>query len=81
VSPIFQISATKLFLELDQYELAADVISIFLEENDEDPEALYLHSFAASFFDLELAEESLEKAKHVLTPFISVFFFLMDYRF
>lgn len=65
----FRSTAAKLFLELENSEIAADILCDLLNEDDEISELWYLHAFSLSELDPEGAIESLTKARELLDKF------------
>jgi len=63
----FRIQNAKLHLELEQWEMASEILELLLDEFDENSELWYLTGFAYSFFEPESALECLTKAKELLT--------------
>jgi tetratricopeptide (TPR) repeat protein len=61
-----RVAASKLFVELEAYEMGAEVLESLLEDNDEDAETWYLCAFCYSHTDITSAPECLETAKKLL---------------
>jgi tetratricopeptide (TPR) repeat protein len=63
----FRVTTTKLLLELDRADRAADVAATLLVEDDEDVEVLYLAGLAAAMADdIDDAREHLDRATALL---------------
>jgi len=61
-----RVVASKLMVELEAYEMGADVLESLLEDNDEDAETWYLAGFCYSHTDVYAASEYLVRAKELL---------------
>jgi len=62
----FRLQAAKLFIELEGYQHAAEILEMLLEEFDENAEVWYLLGFVETYTDPESALESLTKARELL---------------
>jgi len=62
----FRTQTAKLFIELEQWDPASEILDLLLEEYDSNPEIWYLSGYAASFIDAESAQECLTKAREML---------------
>uniref|UniRef100_A0A6B2LBX4 Uncharacterized protein n=1 Tax=Arcella intermedia TaxID=1963864 RepID=A0A6B2LBX4_9EUKA len=62
----FRVQTAKLFLELEQWEPAAEVLDGLLEELDSNSEIWYLAGFANLTLDAEYSKECLEKCTLLL---------------
>jgi len=62
----FRLQSAKLHIELEDYDSAAEILEMLLEEFDENAEVWYLLGFVETFSDPESALENLKKAKELL---------------
>lgn len=68
----FRVQTAKLFIELEQYEPAANVLAQLNDEHDEDAEVWYLLGFSLNHFDPDNALECLQKSQEVKNCIISL---------
>lgn len=62
----FRVQTAKLFMELDDFKLAADILESLLNEDDEISELWYLLGFAEATIDPEHSLECLQKSRELL---------------
>lgn len=62
-----RVTAAKLFIELEAYYEAGEILETVLLDNDEDAETWYLAAFCYSTTDVRSCPEYLENAKNLLT--------------
>jgi len=60
-----RVSTAKLFLELQQFEVAAEILVSLLDEDDNVSEVWFLLAFAYAHFDVPAAVQPLEECKRV----------------
>lgn len=59
-------NTAKLFIELEQYQEASEILEELTEDDDQVSEIWYLLAFCYSYFDPKSAPECLEKAIKLL---------------
>jgi len=76
----FRVQTAKLFIELEQFEPAAEVLTQLNDEHDEDAEIWYLLGFSLNHFDPDSALECLQKCKEVPSLLPSPCFYLKEMK-
>ena len=62
-----RLACAKMFVELEAYEIGAEVLETLLEDNDEDAEIWYLTAYCYAHTDVHSAPEYLEQASALLS--------------
>jgi len=62
-----RINASKLFLELEQHNISAEILEELVSENDSDSEAWFLYAFSLSPDEPKEAKEALDKCCELIS--------------
>jgi len=63
----FRVNCSKLFLELEQYETASEILEGLINENDSDSEIWFLLAFSLASIDPNEAKHALDKCCKLLS--------------